>query len=189
MENQQNFQLTFVNFSAYFLVYGAIVFLTRRQDGIPLRCTPYRQIQVVSYIKTVLCWWFCQRVKCIDNQHVRIPYCYLSGQPQRLGIRRILHIRWEGKFTSVQERCLTFTWYGLDISLVYPSGEEFKWFLPAFTALRGRGGGRHPVKDYTFDMECAEGVDSDVVLWVAQRLHILHPTHSGSREACNQESF
>ncbi len=31
-------------------------------------------------------------------------------------------------------------------------------------------------------MECAEGVDSDVVLGVAEGLHILHPAHSGSRE-------
>ncbi len=38
-------------------------------------------------------------------------------------------------------------------------------------------------------MERAEGVDSDVVLGVAERLHILHPAHSGSREACNQENF
>jgi hypothetical protein len=56
-----------------------------------------------------------------------------------------------GELILAQERCLTVNGYGLAILLVYPSGEDpartgvlylFKLFLPAFTALRGRGSGR-----------------------------------------------
>jgi hypothetical protein len=69
-----------------------------------------------------------------------------------------------GEFTSAQERCLTYIWYGLAISPGYPRGEEGGYFtrsnyffLPSLSFDEG-GGGQHPVissylKSLTFDPE------------------------------------
>ncbi len=64
----------------------------------------------------------------------------------------VQHFCLQRDFTSAQERCMSYIWYGLAISLAYPSGEErgnllVQWlFLPVFVTRRWRGwGGRHPV--------------------------------------------
>ncbi len=124
---------------------STIVFFTGRQERIPLRCIPYRERQS---IKTVLCWWFCQRVICIENQHVRIRFCYLSGQPQGRNSKNsaLSMIGWV--HIGVRARCLTFNWYGLAISLA--GGILLLQMIS--TCLHGAyrkrwGGGRHPVKN------------------------------------------
>ncbi len=77
--------------------------------------------------------------KYFKKSHACVP---LTRGPPEL----VQHVRLEGEFTSALERCLPLNWFGLAISLAYPSGEEGGNLLVQMIStcrhgLRGRGEG------------------------------------------------
>ncbi len=65
----------------------------------------------------------------------------------------VQYFRLQGEFTSAQERCISYIWYGLAVSLAYPSGEEGGNFLVQMIS--------------TFPSPCVEGGGGVGTLWVS----------------------
>ncbi len=96
-------------------------------------------------------WWLGgEGVKTTENKihwpHWLIPQ---SNELTRGPLEIVHHFRYKGGVHIGARALHAKIWYGLAISLAYPSWEEgvissFKWFyLPSLRV--GRGGGRHPV--------------------------------------------